>query len=98
MSQAKVDQYKKEKHSRKELQKKAKTKKVIAYAISTIVAVIVVGWLGYSIAIEAGWIKPRMSDAEIESLRNVLIQNGDANVQTTVAEETTEVETTTVAE
>lgn len=107
MSQAKVDKYKQEKYNRKNANKKTNAKKIVAYVICTLAALAFVVYIGYSIGISTGLIdKPvtttpvERSAEEIESIRDYLIQQGDANVQnvettvadtseTTVAEETT---------
>ena len=103
MSQAKVDKYKQEKYNRKNVKKKSNTKKIIGYIVATVVAVAFIIWFGYSIAVSTGLYTPpvttthiELSDEEMESLRNKLIENGDTNVQgeteaaTTVAETTAE--------
>ena len=98
MSQEKVDKYKQEKKNRKnpkKISKIKKIKKIIPYFIATIVVVLIVGYLGISIAKETGLYNPptegrTWSDEEAQSFRQVLIQNTDPNVQyTTVAPETT---------
>jgi cytoskeletal protein RodZ len=107
MSQAKVDKYKQEKYNRKHAKKKKNIKKYLSYAVATLVAICFIGYLGYSVAVATGLYTPptttvhiERSEEEIESIRNVLIQSGDSNVQTTTAassEETTvSDETTTV--
>jgi hypothetical protein len=48
MSQEKVAKYKEEKANRKEIMKKAKQKKVMHNAITAVICVAVIGWLGYS--------------------------------------------------
>ena len=111
MSQAKVDKYKQEKYNRKKNNKKSNFKRFAAYIVCTVIAVVFVVYIGYSIGVTTGLIeKPvtttavERSDEEIESIRNYLIEQGDTNVKTdettTVAEEetTTTAETTTVAE
>ena len=109
MSQAKVDKYKQEKYNRKNAKKKTNFKKIIAYIVTLIIALAFIVWIGYSIAINTGIYTPptttahtELSDEELESLRNQLIQSGDSNVQTesetttdaTTAAETTVAETT----
>lgn len=100
MSQAKVDQHKNEKYARKHTQKKSNIKKILAYAVASIIAVLFVVYIGYSVAVSTGLYEPKttMSEAERESLRNVLIQQNDPNVQYDDEETTTVTETTTVAE
>lgn len=103
MSQAKVDKYKQEKYNRKNVKKKTNFKKIIAYVAATLIALAFVVWIGYSIALNTGLYTPptttahtELSSEELESIRNVLIQNGDTNAQaseTTIAE-TTVAETT----
>lgn len=110
MSQAKVDKYKQEKYNRKNAKKKTSIKKICSYVIATLVGIAFVVYIGYSIAVATGLYTPpvatthvELSQSELESLRNTLIQNGDSNVRgdtsvsvdtTTAAEETT-AETTT---
>lgn len=99
MSQAKVDKYKKQKQERKNPKKKNKVlsalKKIIPYALVAIVVILIVGYLGISVAKQTGCYTPpteprSWSSQEVESLRQVLIQQTDPNVQyTTVAQETT---------
>ena len=48
MSQAKVEQYKKEKANRKQIMAKERMQKRIRQAIAAVVCVAVVGWAGYS--------------------------------------------------
>ena len=48
MSQEKVDRYKKEKANRKRLMRKQKVMGIIRKGILTLVALAVIGWLGYS--------------------------------------------------
>lgn len=109
MSQAKVDKYKQEKYNRKKNKKISSFKKIAAYIVCTIIAVVFVVYIGYSIGLKTGLIeKPvtttavERSDEEIESIRNYLIEQGDTNVKTdettaTADEETTVTEETTVA-
>lgn len=92
MSQEKVNKYKQEKYDRKHAQKKSGIKKIVSYTVATLVAIAFIGYVGYSVAIVTGWYTPPatttasdLSDAEIESARNALIQNGDPNVKTTTA-------------
>lgn len=94
MSQEKVDRYKQEKKNRKNPKKASKLKKIIPYTIATIIVLLIVGYLGISVAKETGlYTAPTearsWSDSEIQSFRQVLIQNTDPNVQyTTVKPET----------
>ncbi len=103
MSQEKVDKYKKQKYNRKHQRKKTNVKKIASYAIATLIVVAFIVYIGYSVLVTTGiYERPttaahvEMSDEELESLRNVLIENGDPNVQTEAAtdEETTAAETT----
>lgn len=108
MSQAKVDRYKQEKYNRKNNKKKGSAKKILSYAIVTLVGVAFVVYIGYSIAVATGMYTPpvatthvELSQSELESLRSKLIQNGDKNVKgetsvdtTTASSETTSEETT----
>lgn len=48
MSQAKVDRYKEEKANRKQTMKKEKAKRIITTACTSVVCLVVVGWIGYS--------------------------------------------------
>ena len=107
MSQEKVDKYKQEKYNRKNTKKKSNIKKIAAYIISTVALVAFVVYIGYSIGISTGLIdkpvattKVERSAEEIESIRDYLIQQGDANVQnveetTAATKETTATEKTT---
>ncbi len=92
MSQEKVDKYKQEKYNRKHAKKKSNFKKIASYIVATLVVVLFIGYLGYSVAIATGLYTPptttihrELSDAEKESIRNVLIQNGDTNVKITTS-------------
>lgn len=92
MSQEKVDKYKQEKYNRKHAKKKSNAKKIASYVVATLVVVLFIGYLGYSVAVATGLYTPpatttqsNLSDAEIESARNALIQNGDPNVKVTPA-------------
>lgn len=105
MSQAKVDKYKQEKYNRKNVKKKSSAKKIIKYIVATVVAVAFIIYIGYSIAVSTGLYTPpvtttrvELSDEEMESLRNKLIENGDTNVQGETEAATTAEQTTTVAE
>lgn len=106
MSQEKVDKYKQEKYNRKHAKKKTNFKKFFSYVVVTLIAVVFIGYIGYSIAVETGLYTPptttvhhEYSSDEIESLRNNLIKAGDKNVKTesnaqTSAAQTTASETT----
>ncbi len=48
MSQEKVDRYKQEKANRKQIMKKRKMKNFFLNASVAVVAVVLVGWIGYS--------------------------------------------------
>ena len=48
MSQAKVDKYKQDKANRKEIMRKEKMQSRIRKSVAVVVAVVVVGWAGYS--------------------------------------------------
>lgn len=103
MSQEKVDKYKQEKYNRKHAQKKSNVKKIASYIVATLVVVLFIGYVGYSIALSTGLYTPpvttihnELSDAEKESIRDVLIQNGDSNVKVTTA--AAEAETTVSTE
>lgn len=108
MSQEKVDRYKQEKYNRKHNQKKNNAKKYLAYTGVTAFAIAFVVYLGYSIAVTSGLYTPpttpvTMSEPEIQSLRQTLIDSGDSNVEhveTTAAEEiqTVDVDATGVEE
>ena len=50
MSQAKVDQYKKEKANRKETMAKEKRQKMLMKICTSVVLVVLVGWIGISTA------------------------------------------------
>ena len=98
MSQEKVDKYKELKQNRKNPKKKNKflsrIKKIIPYVITGIIAILIIGYLGISVAKQTGLYNPpteagTWSKQEVESLRQVLIQATDPNVQyTTVPAET----------
>ena len=102
MSQEKVDKYKKEKYARKHNKKKSNAKKIVSYVVATLIAIAFVVYIGYSVAVATGVLKQpqtttyaKMSDDEIESLRNKLIQDGDSNVK--VETSATDENATTVA-
>ena len=48
MSQEKVDRYKKEKANRKQLMRKQKVMGIVRKGVLTLVALALIGWLGYS--------------------------------------------------
>ena len=48
MSQEKVNQYKENKKNRKEIEKKAKQKSMIAKVVAGVIGAVLVFWLGYS--------------------------------------------------
>lgn len=105
MSQAKVDKYKQEKYNRKNAQKKSNFKKIATYVITGLAAAAFVVYIGYSIGINTGLIdKPVTTTAversaeEIESIRDYLIQQGDANVQNVETTVAATAETTVAAE
>ncbi len=92
MSQAKVDKYKQEKYNRKNVKKKSNIKKVSGYIVATLVVILFIGYLGYSVAVATGLYTPpattihrELSEAEKESIRNVMIQNGNTDVKVTTA-------------
>ena len=98
MSQEKVDKYKQEKYNRKHATKKRNVKKIAAYVVTTLVAII---FIGYSVAIDTGLYTPAtttqgstLSKEAIESLRQQLIKNGDSNVQGKTSDASTEAATT----
>ncbi|MBE5958334.1 MAG: hypothetical protein E7254_05665 [Lachnospiraceae bacterium] len=57
MSQEKIDRYKQAKYDRKNAPKKSHIKKYLAYAATTVVAVALIVYLGYSVGLELGMIK-----------------------------------------
>ena len=95
MSQEKVDKYKQQKKNRKNPKKVSKFKKILPYIVTGIVIVLVVGFFGISIGKQTGLITTpteytSWSDAEVQSLRQLAIQQTDPNVQyTTLAEQNT---------
>lgn len=105
MSQQKVDNYKKEKYNRKNAPKQSKVKSILSYVIVTLVAIALLVYLGYSIAVSTGLYTPEttaetttyQSSVTAEDLRKQLIQKGDTNVKgnTETTEETTTVEEST---
>lgn len=48
MSQEKVDRYKEEKANRKKIMAKQKREKAIRRVAGTVIAVVLIGWIGYS--------------------------------------------------
>lgn len=50
MSQAKVDRYKEEKANRKQNMKKAKVQNFLRKCVVGVVGIILVGWIGFSVA------------------------------------------------
>lgn len=104
MSQEKVDKYKQEKYNRKNVKKKSNAKKILAYVLATVIAVGFIIYIGYSVAIVTGLYTPtttarhvELSDEELESFRQVLIENNDPYVQGVETETTVAVAETTVA-
>lgn len=96
MSQAKVDKYKQEKYNRKKNIKKRNFKKIIAYIVSTLIALAFIAYIGYSIAVDTGLYTREtttqgstLTDEQLESLRQQMIDNGDTNVQGETTAETT---------
>ncbi len=90
MSQEKVDKYKQQKKNRNNPKKVSKIKKIVPYVITAIVALAILGYLGISVAKQTGCYTPpteprSWSKQEVESLRQVLIQATDPNVQYTTA-------------
>ncbi len=88
MSQEKVDKYKQEKYNRKNVKKKSNFKKVLAYIVATLLAVAFIVYIGYSVAIATGLYVPEttvkhveLSDEELASFRQQLIDNNDPYVQ-----------------
>ncbi len=88
MSQAKVDQHKKEKYDRKHHKKRSNSGRYVAYIVVAVIVVAFLVYLGYSVAVSTGLYTPptttertEWSDEEISSLRNTLIENGDPNVK-----------------
>ena len=65
MSQEKVARYKEEKANRKELMKKAKRQKSMRIAVSALIGVAAIGWVGYSAVDYAVDNKPRQ-EVEID--------------------------------
>ena len=82
MSQAKVDQYKKEKANRKETMAKEKRQKMIAKICGSVVLLVVVAWAGVSAvnaAIESRPVKTIYCDtAEIDSYLDSLYAEEEA--------------------
>ena len=80
-------------------------KKIAAYVVTTLVAIIFIGYMGYSIAVTTGLYTPatttshtELSKSQLESIRNALVQKGDSNVKGTTnnsATQTTTEQTTT---
>lgn len=83
MSQAKVEQHKQEKYNRKQVSKKSNVKKYLAYAGTTLVAVVFIWYIGYSVGIETGLIKPEetttayVSSITSDELAEKLESSGD---------------------
>lgn len=49
MSQAKVDRYKEQKKNRKQILKRQKRNRFLAYSAATVIAAGIIGWAGYSV-------------------------------------------------
>ena len=58
MSQAKVEKHKQEKYNRKNTPKQSRIKEYLGYAAATLVALALIIYFGYSVAIETGLYKP----------------------------------------
>lgn len=69
MSQEKVDKYKQEKYNRKHATKKSNVKKIAAYVVTTLVAIIFIGYMGYSIAVTTGLYTPATTTHTLNYLR-----------------------------
>lgn len=84
MSQAKVEKHKQEKYNRKNAPKKSNFKKYLAYACTTIVAIAIIWYVGYSVGVETGLIKPEettsayVSSVTPEELASKLESSGDS--------------------
>lgn len=84
MSQAKVEKHKQEKYNRKNAPKQSSAKKYLGYGAATIVAVALIWYVGYSIGIESGLIKPEetttayVSSVTSEELASQFEASGDS--------------------
>lgn len=84
MSQAKVDQRKQEKYNRKNAPKQSKIKKYFSYGCATVIAAVIVVYIGYSIAVETGLYTPEepttafVSTVTSKELAEKLESSGDA--------------------
>jgi len=65
MSQEKVDKYKEEKANRKEIMAKQKKKRTISLLCAGVIALALVGWLGYSVVNMAS--RPNTSDVVVDT-------------------------------
>lgn len=114
MSQAKVEKHKQEKYNRKNTPKQSRIKEYLGYAAATLVALALIIYFGYSVAIETGLYKPEetttayVSSITAEELASQLDSSGDAigfyneakaeAEKETTEEEASKEEATTVAE
>lgn len=65
MSQEKVARYKEEKANRKEMMRKEKTKRFFRKCVVSVIAIAVIGWIGYSAYDSLASKKPRQT-AEVD--------------------------------
>lgn len=113
MSQAKVEKHKQEKYNRKNNTKQSRVKEYLGYAAAALVALALIIYLGYSVAIETGLYKPEetttayVSSITAEELASKLDSSGDSigfynkaktEAQTQAAEKASNEESTTITE
>lgn len=73
MSQAKVDRYKYEKAHRKEIMRKEKRKKILNGVLASLVAVAIVGWVGFNMYSSYEESQPRKScEVKLDSISNYM--------------------------
>lgn len=90
MSQEKVDRYKKEKANRKNILKKQKQKIVLAKVASSVVALIIVGWIGHSAYVSITDHSDEYVDVNLDALYSYT-----GSLTSTSSDDTEDVEATT---
>lgn len=100
MSQAKVDRYKEEKKNREKIMKKEKRNSRLMKLGGTVIAVVLVGWIGYSVylnatnkAVGSGATYSVDTAAVEDFLNNMSVEESEATAETEVEAGTEAAET-----
>ena len=91
MSQEKVNKYKEEKANRKTILKRQKRNRIIARVISSVIGLVIVGWIGYSIYDRAMTnIKTSQTEVDLAAVNDYISGLTEADTEEDTSESTGE--------